>query len=384
MYRVPIVLFAVCIPAMSPTYELEALSSMEDALHALRSGPEPNELVFSPSIEHIVRAHLSPDGPVLKDNVPLNLHHLGRLTALSLHDQTFQSFRIFRNTRLRSLRMYSCQIEDFNGIEFLGGIKELHLRNCQIKDISMITELSELTSLSLTDNLVADISALSRCRVLTWIDLRNNRIESLSALRQLRTLKYVDLRDNPLGANSNDGDIQAIKANNPGVRILLGKQSDLSQAHLNQLLSARANIAEFALCGRFQYTDGLFPFLPHVSDEISEALTCLGKGDDKEYLVDIAALLMKYAVEIERYYRPGPVWSRGEEPLLDAFMDEVGLKVNLEGMPLQYIVNWIHDNRDRLAPSFVLDTQIERYDLLLLELKRKGIYGPRDKAQDAQ
>ena len=366
MYRVLFVLFAVFMPATSAVSELESSPSLRATADI-----DSTLLHAYPSIEHIVRAHLTPDGPPIQNDIPLNLHHLRRLTAFSIRDKAFRDFLIFRGGRLRSLRLYNCQVEDFNSFTFLYGMEELHLRKCQIKDVSHLAELTELRNLSLTDNHIEDISTLSRCKRLTWLDLRNNNIDSVSALIPLRSLICIDLRNNPLGADSVDSDIRAIKENNPGVRVLLGKQT-ISKADLEQQLSARAKIAEFALCGRFQYTEGLRPFLPYVSDEISEALTCLRKGDDKEYLVDIAALLMKYAVEIERYYRPGPVWSRGEEPLLDAFMDEVGLKVNLEGMPMQYIVNWIHDNRDRLAPSFVLDTQMERYDFLLFELKRKG------------
>ncbi len=179
-----------------------------------------------------------------------------------------------------------------------------------------------------------------------------------------------------------DSDIQVIKANNPGVRILLGKQS-ISKADLERQLSARAKIAEFALCARLRYEDGfLFPLLPHVSNEISEALKCLGQGDDKEYLADIAALFIKYVIEIENYYRPGPVLGRGEEPLLDAFLDGVGLKVRPEGGgPMLTIGHWICDNRDKLAPSLVLDMQIEKRHDLHIKLRQKGIYGSKDKKQ---
>ena len=366
MKGIVLILLVVCITAISVARELETSPSLKATRNI-----ESTRLQAYLSIEHIVRAYLTPDGPTMQSDIPLNHHHFRRLTALSLHGQSFRSFRVFSHLPLKSLRMYSCQVEAFNSIEFLHGFEELHLRNCQIKDISIIAKLSGLTSLSLTDNHIVDITPLSRYKRLTWLDLRNNRIESVSALKQLRTLKYVDLRDNPLGADSNDVDIQAIKANNPGVRILLGKQSDTSRAHLNKYLSARAKIAEIALCGRFQYEGELAgPLLPNVSDEISEALTCLGKGDDKEYLADIAALLLKFAIELMSYYRPGFACSRGEEPFLDAFVDGVGLKIRLEGINVVSIADWICDNRNRLAPSFILDTQIERYNVLLFELKR--------------
>jgi len=312
------------------------------------------------SIENIVRAHLRPDSPPVRDDIPINNHHLRRLTALSIHGQRFKDFLIFRRGSLgslESLRMYNCQVRNFDTI-LSGGIKELHLRGCRIKNISFIAKLIWLTNLSLTNNHIRDISALSNCRKLAWLDLRNNNIDNVFALRTLRKLAYVDLRNNPMGADSVDSDIQVIKANNPGVRILLGKQS-ISKADFEQQLSARAKIAEFALCARLQYIDGLaFPLLPNVSDEMSEALTYFGKGDEKEYLADIAALLIKYIIEIESYYRPGPVFSRGEEPLIDAFLNGVGLQVRREGIPAVAIADWICNNRYKLAPSLVLDMQM--------------------------
>lgn len=374
-----IIVLAVCVPAVSATYRLEPFPSLEEILRALRSGQElqfypTEEIQAYPSIEDIVRAHLHPDRPPVQDDIPINCHHLRRLTALSIRYQTFGSFAIFRGGNLDSLRMYNSEVQDFNSVAFLLGIRELHIRNCGIKDISPLARLRELTNLSLTDNHIKDISALSRCKELTWLDLRNNRIDNVSALRKLHKLVYVDLRDNPLEVDSHDRDILAIKVSNPGVHILLGKQS-ASKADLEQQLSSRAKISEFALCARFQYEDGLvFPLLPDLSAEISEALICLAKSDDKEYLADIASLLMKYAIELRHYYRPGPVWGRGEQPLLDAFLDGVGLKIGEEGIPALSVAKWICDNRNALVPSVVLDMQIEKNSDLLIELKRKGLF----------
>jgi len=391
--KVLIILFVVCMTAMSAAYKLEPFPSIDDILHALQAGHEPNELVFYPSIEdiesarvqtypsieNIIRAHLRPDSPLVQDDIPINDHHLRRLTALSIRKQTFGNFFIFRGGNLDSLRMYNCHVEDFKSIAFLLGIKELHLRDCRIENISFLAKLRWLINLSLTNNHIGDISALSNCRKLAWLDLRNNNIDSVSALRPLCKLAYVDLRNNPLRADTVDSDLRSIKANNPGVRILLGEQS-INKADLKQQLSERAKIAEFALCARLQYIDGIVrPLLPNVSDEISEALACLAKGNDKEYLVDIAALFIKYIIEIESYYRPGPVWDRGENPLIGAFLDGVGLKVRPEGIPATSLADWVCNNRDKLAPSLVLDIQIERRHDLHIKLKQRGIYGASDK-----
>ena len=373
--RVFIFLFAICILSMSAEHEMELFPSIE-AIGDIQSA----RLQDYPSIENAIRAHLRPDSPPIQNDIHINDHHLKRLTELSIYQHTFKNFLIFRGGSLGSLRMYDCQVKDFNSISFLLGIKELHIQNCRIGDISSLAKLRDLTYLSLTNNNIKDISALSRCLELTWLDLRNNRIDNVSALIRLKKLVYVDLRNNPLGANSNNGDVQLIKVNNPGVQILLGKQFGMSQADLEQLLSARAKIAEFALCARLQYKNGIgLPLLPSVSDEIIESLKCLEKGNNKEYLTDIAALLMKYVIEIETYYRPGPVLSRGEEPLLDSFLDGVDLNVGDEGIAALTIADWICNNRDKLAPSLFLDRQIKRRRDLHSELKRKGIYGKRKK-----
>ena len=336
---------------------------------------ESRELKLNPLLEDIVRNHLRNDGPLVQDDIHINNHHLLRLNALSINHLTLRSFTVFRNARIESLRLYNCEIGDFSSIRFLPGIKELHLRNCRIKNISSLANLSELKHLSLTDNNIEDISALSKCKGLIWLDLHNNRIDSVSTLRQLKNLFYVDLRNNPLNENSFDSDIKTIKANNPNIHILMGKQSSVKE-NIEQYLSARAKIAEFGLCSRLQYEDGLiFPSLPNISNDISDALRLLGKGDDKEYLSDIATLLMRYVIEIETYYRPGPVFSRGENPLLDAFLDGVGLEVSEEGIPALSVGNWICSNRNNLSPSLVLDKQIERRLDIHTKLRRKGIYG---------
>lgn len=75
------------------------------------------------------------------------------------------------------------------------------------------------------------------------------------------------------------------------------------------------------------FDDGRMVSVAAQSVRSSEGYRPLVKGDDKEYLADIAALLMKYITEIESYYRPGLVLSLGEEPLLDAFVDEVWLEM---------------------------------------------------------
>ena len=344
--------------------------------------PTSHDLTSYPSIDQVIRSHLHADGPLLKDDIPINEHHLRRLTALSLYKQNIKDLTIFRYARLKSLRMFDCKIPDFNDIRFLNEIQELYAWNCSISNISPLANLTELSNLSLACNQVKDISALSQCKKLVWLDLRNNNIENVSALRELNKLVYVDLRDNPLKANLDDNDVLAIKSNNPGVSIMLGRQfSNVSD--FNRQLLARAKISEFALCARLQYLEGISSvLLPHVSNEISDSLKLLENGDDKGYLTDIASLIMRYEIEVYEYYRPGPVFGSGEDLLFDTLLDVVGQKIHEEGIPVISIADWICKNRDKLVPSIVLDIQIEKYNELIIELKRKGILGSKGPTQN--
>ena len=202
MYILFNVILLIYVPIISTTYDMNSY----------------------PSIDYIIRSHLCADGPLLQDDIPINEHHLRRLTALSIHKQNIKDLKIFKYARLKSLRMFDCKIQDFNDIQFLNEIQELYVWNCDISNISSLVRLTELKNLSLACNQVKDISVLSQCKKLVWLDLRNNNIENLSTLRELRNLIYVDLRDNPLKVNSDDKDVLVIKSNNPNVSIVLGKQ----------------------------------------------------------------------------------------------------------------------------------------------------------------
>jgi hypothetical protein len=340
---------------------------------------------FYPELETLIRAHVRPDGPCPDDRV-ITFHHMRNLASLSIRDQTIPNFVLFAGGRLNSLRMYNCQIEDFGGIRHMAWIKELHLRGCGIRDISFLEKVEapdgarfpplpggqtrkvpwSVEYLSLANNNIEDIAPLSDCQDLVWLDLRDNAIKSVRGLKALRRLKYLDLRDNPLGAET-EGDILAIKANNTNAVILLGQEARVAKNDLHEQLSARAKIAEFARCVRWRYEDGVVGAMlagvtggEELPGEISKALKCLARSQDKEYLADLAAVFIKYAIEVEENWPPGPVWDPGR-PLLKTFLEGVDLKGRTEGMPALVLARWILDNRDRLAPSVFLDVQIEKY-----------------------
>jgi hypothetical protein len=321
------------------------------------------------------------------------------LDSLSIREQTIPSFRFFAVRALDSVRLYNCRIEDVTGIEQLSCAKELHLRGCGIRDISGFAkvEIPErpifpplppgpprkvpwwVRYLSLANNDIEDITPLSECDDLEWLDLRDNKIKCVSALKALRKLTYVDLRDNPLGSEA-DGDILAIRANNPGVQILAGEEPGVSKRDLQEQLSARAKIAEFARCTRFRYEDGIGGAMvvgvsngdEDLPGDVSKALACLAKSQDKEYLPDLGAIFVKYTIEMEEWDLPGPVWD-ANAPLVKAFRIGAGMQGTYgEGLPAMVLGYWILNHRDKLAPSVFLDVQIEKYREAHQRLVRKG------------
>jgi hypothetical protein len=200
-------------------------------------------------------------------------------------------------------------------------------------------------------------------------------------LKALHKLAYVDLHYNPLDPEAG-AVILALKANNPGVQILAGQEPRVTKEDRREQLSARAEIAEFARCVRWRYEDGVaMPMIPGVTngeelpDKTAKALLCLMKSQDKEYLADLAAIFVKYAIEIEEHYTPGPVWDP-ERPLLRAFLQGVDLKVGDEaGIPALVLGHWVLGHRDKLAPSVFLDVQIAKYGKLLKDYSdaRNGV-----------
>ncbi len=350
-----------------------------------------------PLLEATIRAHIRPDGPVIEDGMPITSHHLRNLDCLSIREQTIPSFSTFRV--LRSLRVYSCRIEDLSSIERLSCTEELHLRDCGIRDTSAFAKVKvaeaamipprppgpprkvpwSVKYLSLSNNEIEDITSLADCEDLEWLDLRDNKVHRLSALKALHKLTCVDVRDNPLASEA-DADILAIKANNPGVQILAGQEPRVGKEDLREQLSARAKISEFTRCTRFRYEDGIGAAMlvgvtngdEDLPGEISKALACLARGQDKEYLPDLAAVFIKYLIELEEWFPPGPVWDPNA-PLVKAFCVGAGMKGTYEeGLPAMVLGHWILNHRDKLAPSVFLDVQIEKYREAHQRLVRKG------------
>lgn len=158
-YRVLVIFLVVFTSDRFSAHEMQFSTSVRSTQNS-----ESSSLQTNTSIENIIRAHLRPEGPPVRDDLPLNHHHLRRLTALTIHDHVLSDFSVLQAANLASLRLYNCHIGDFNSVSLLRGLKELHLLNCEIKNISAIATLRGLTHLSLTDNHIVDISALSRCK----------------------------------------------------------------------------------------------------------------------------------------------------------------------------------------------------------------------------
>jgi len=324
---------------------------------------------LDPNVEDIVRARLQVDGALTYD-------HLDRLTAFVIDQRRIKTLVGLDAARnLVSLRITNCDIEDLNSIRGLTGLKELHIRNCRIRDISPLANLSDLSHLSLTHNEIEDLAPLSSCAELAWLDLRHNEIDSLSPLSTLYNLVRVDVRGNPLGSRWLKIEISEINGNNPNVDVRFGPCSDMGDPNdIKGRLSAKAALADFALFAPWHYVADR-PHLPMVSPLVSNALLLLRQAHDREYLADVALVLVRYASDILARRHYGTLLnSDNPHPIVAQFLSEVP-KNELGGdeVTTTAIAYWVRKNRTVLAPSLVLDAHVKMYHRLQIELSQKWL-----------
>jgi len=286
----------------------------------------------------------------------------GEISARCVADREIDSFLTAEFPRdLVSLRLYNCVIRNFESIRALRHLRELHVRNCGLANISPIASLANLSHLSLAENKVVDIGPLANCKGLSWIDLRDNDIRDLSPLRVLDGVVCLDIRNNPRLDLSTEKDIRAIARKGPDTKVLFGSDPNMLRGHtLRRLLSAKAEIANFAIGAQWDYYDN-YPRLPTVSDQIGASFLLLRQAGDREYTADVASVLMRYAAHILAGTHTGTLLSE-RNPLVVEFLSiaprrEIGGDEILTGA----IARWVTTNRDRISPSVVLDAYIKAY-----------------------
>jgi|GEM_PF-3454001 hypothetical protein len=286
------------------------------------------------------------------------------VNAICLFGKEIDTFATAEFPRsLVSLRLYKCAIRDVNSIRLLSRLRELHMQGCGLANIAFLNCLNELSYLSLADNEITDIASLSNCRALAWLDLRHNRILSISPLQVLTELAYLDIRGNPVGDTPKENLIGIIAERNPDVVVMSGPDpdpNDVREDSLRELLTAKARIANFALTAEWRFHDE-YPNLPLLSDEIRHDLLLLRRAGGREYLADVAILLMRYATYILATTHTGTLLN-GENPLVAEFLTTVPRReLGGDEITTGAIAHWVSIHRNKIPRSAVLDVYIDRY-----------------------
>jgi Leucine-rich repeat (LRR) protein len=99
-------------------------------------------------------------------------------------------------TKLRSLLLYQCELNDISLLSELINLKELYLHYNQITDIRPLWGLKNLKELVLHSNQITDISPLSGLKKLEKLLMSSNQITDMIPLSGLNNLKKLNLGHN--------------------------------------------------------------------------------------------------------------------------------------------------------------------------------------------
>lgn len=98
---------------------------------------------------------------------------------------------LYKLTRLLSLFIGECQIEDLSPVGGCTSLVTLHaFSNHAIEDISPLTSLQNLQTLNLDENLISNLSPLRECMSLVVLHVSTNRIKSIPEMELIEL--YAD------------------------------------------------------------------------------------------------------------------------------------------------------------------------------------------------
>ncbi len=343
------------------------------AAGTLQAAGQEEAVVFTDSnFEKIVQHHLQTDLPIRQEAIL-------KLKYLCIRSAAISSLSGIEHARnLVSIRIYNSSVGDMRSLWQVSNLQELHIRNCDVGDLSAVSKLPSLRNLSLTDVDMQDLSFVANCSELSYLNVSNNRISRLSGLEGLKRLSRLDAYDNPVNDVSVASDTQQLRRQNPEVVIRHGSRPTIVGTSRLKFLQAKASMAEMGCLGKWEVIKGLArPLLPRISEEGLAAMTLLESVQDKEHLADVAAVLVRYADNIDRNYAPSSLMSRDNlHPLLKVLL------TRMEADPLKYeltsaiVARWICENRKRFAPSIVLDEEIKKYLATQEFLRQKYLINP--------
>lgn len=143
---------------------------------------------------------------------------------------------------ITSLDLSCNNIREMGGLKAMTKLKELKLYSCQFSRIQNLEECPMLLSLHLEDNFLTEVSGLDGCRYLEYLNLDSNRLRKLGGgLVRLTKLKELHLSHNRL--ESLDGlqslvNLETFAADSNGLKSIeashLAGMTKLDELHLSQ------------------------------------------------------------------------------------------------------------------------------------------------------
>ncbi len=122
------------------------------------------------------------------------LRRMPRLKDLKIYGLQAQDFAdISYCTQLKKLRISNTDINDFSQLECLGQLEELFLGSCKVCNLAPITKLKNLWKLNLANNPAVDFSPLAKCDQLQELSLFATKFEDTIILRGCVNLQKLDL-----------------------------------------------------------------------------------------------------------------------------------------------------------------------------------------------
>jgi hypothetical protein len=130
---------------------------------------------------------------------------------------------------------------------------------------------------------------------------------------------------------------------------------------------AKRVISEFAASAKCVWLEGISrPQLPEVTPDVGRALQSLEGNVDSDSLADIAAILVRFAIENERCCGFGTPMNP-DDPLTRAFMSATNAELPGDEIISTCIAEWVCAHRGELGKSQTLDEEIEGFQAAVQE-----------------
>jgi len=122
------------------------------------------------------------------------LEGLERLLTLNLNENNIEDLTpISALEELKSLDIEGNEISNLDPLSSIDGITWIHAARNYVRDLGPLTTMKTLESLDVGRNRVTNIDALSKITSLSWLGLSFNNIRDISPINSLPNLRYLDI-----------------------------------------------------------------------------------------------------------------------------------------------------------------------------------------------